>query len=45
MEELVSLDVGEVRLMEQRMVGMRVSLVFGWSDEVGGRLAVLAVRE
>ena len=41
--ELVSDDGQVIRLLEQRMKCMRVTLAFGWSEDVG-KLAALAVR-
>jgi hypothetical protein len=41
--ELVTDDIQIMKLMEQRMVYVRVHIVFGWAEEVG-KLAVLAVR-
>ncbi len=42
-EELIARGALEIRLMEQRMLYMRVTMVFGWAEEVG-KLAILAVR-
>jgi hypothetical protein len=41
--ELVSDDGQVIRFLEQRMKYMRITVVFGWSEDVG-KLAVLAVR-
>jgi hypothetical protein len=41
-EELVAQDIHMMRLMEQRMIYMRVHLMFGWAEEVG-KLAILQV--
>ena len=35
-------DIHMMRLMEQRMVYMRVHMMFGWAEELG-KLAILAV--
>ncbi|KAF5874832.1 putative myo-inositol-1-phosphate synthase protein [Botrytis fragariae] len=53
-EELCEMGIEEVKMLECRMVGMRVSLCFGWEGDggdgneggggVGGRLCVLGVR-
>jgi hypothetical protein len=42
-EELVTMDRATMRYMEQRMVFLRITLVFGWAEQAG-RLAILAVR-
>jgi hypothetical protein len=41
--QFISLESREMRLLEQRISGMRITLFVGWKEEVG-RLAVLAVR-
>lgn len=49
--ELCEMGVEEVKMLECRMVGLRVSLCFGWvgdaggaGESVAGRLCVLGVR-
>lgn len=42
MEDLAALENRELKLLEQRMLCMRLTLVVGWKEEVG-KLAVLAV--
>ena len=42
-QELVAEDIPTLRLMEQRMLCLRVHVMFGWA-EVVGKLAILAVR-
>jgi hypothetical protein len=41
-EELVAENIPVMRLMEQRMLFLRVHMMFGWAEEVG-KLAILAV--
>jgi hypothetical protein len=42
-EEVAEMTNEEVRWLEQRMMFMRMHLVFGWEESVG-RLAVLGMR-
>lgn len=42
-EQLLASDVDTIRYMEQRMLFLRLTLVVGWSAEVG-KLAVLGVK-
>lgn len=42
-KELTELRNEEIRWLEQRMVFMRMHLVFGWEESVG-RLAILGMR-
>jgi len=41
-EELVAQDIHMMKLMEQRMVYVRIHVKFGWAEEVG-KLVILAV--
>lgn len=41
-EELVAEDIPMMRLMEQRLLCLRVHMMFGWAEEIG-KLAILAV--
>lgn len=41
-EELVAEDIHLMRVMEQRMLCMRIHVMFGWAEEVG-KLGILAV--
>lgn len=55
-QEVCEMGIEEVKMLECRMVGLRISLCFGWmgdddgggggagSEGVGGRLCVLGVR-
>lgn len=42
-KEVTEMTNEEIRLLEQRMMFMRMHLVFGWEESVG-RLAVLGMR-
>lgn len=43
-EKLADMGDGEMKALEQRLLFMRFTLVFGWAEEVA-RVAVLAVLE
>lgn len=42
-EQLLECGIFELSLLEQRLLGMRISVCFGWKADVG-RLSVLGVR-
>lgn len=43
-KEITEMTLEEVRLFEQRVMFMRIHVVFGWEDSVG-RLAILGLME
>lgn len=43
-EELIEMDDSTMRRLEQRMLYLRYTVPFGWSERVG-KLVVLGVRE
>jgi hypothetical protein len=42
-EEFVKMDYTAMEYLERRILFQRITLIFGWAEEVG-KLAVLAVR-